>query len=71
MKLHRTCDGMQRRDMLKAGVLSIGGLTLSNYMQMVSCRAGTGRPRGPGNLYRIARWPIAFGHIRYETGRGK
>ena len=23
MKLHRTCDGMQRRDMLKAGVLSL------------------------------------------------
>ena len=34
MKRHRTCDGMQRRDMLKAGVLSLGGLTLSNYMQM-------------------------------------
>ncbi len=34
MKLHRTCDGMKRRDMLKAGTLSIGGLTLGNYMRM-------------------------------------
>ncbi len=34
MKLHRTCDGMKRRDMLKAGVLTAGGLTLSNYLQM-------------------------------------
>jgi len=34
MKLHRTCDGIQRRDMLKAGTLSLGGLTLGNYMRM-------------------------------------
>ena len=34
MKIHRTCDGMKRRDMLKAGTLSIGGLTLGNYMRM-------------------------------------
>ncbi len=34
MKLHRTCDGIKRRDMLKAGALSVGGLTLANYMRM-------------------------------------
>lgn len=31
---HRTCDGVTRRDMLKAGSLTVGGLTLANYMQM-------------------------------------
>ena len=34
MNLHRTCDGMKRRDMLKAGVLTAGGLTLANYTRM-------------------------------------
>ncbi|TWU26326.1 hypothetical protein Pla52o_01790 [Novipirellula galeiformis] len=36
MEIHSTCDGMQRRDMLKAGVLSLGGFTLANYMRMAS-----------------------------------
>ncbi len=36
MKMHKTCDGVKRRDMLKAGVLTAGGLTLSNYMQMAA-----------------------------------
>jgi hypothetical protein len=34
MNLHRTCDGVKRRDMLKAGCLSLGGLSLSGYMRM-------------------------------------
>ena len=34
MTIHRTCDGLRRRDMLKAGALTVGGLTLSQYMQM-------------------------------------
>ena len=34
MTTHRTCDGMKRRDMLKAGTLSLGGLTLSSYLRM-------------------------------------
>lgn len=34
MQIHRTCDGVRRRDMLKAGALTVGGLTLSQYMQM-------------------------------------
>ncbi|TWT82909.1 hypothetical protein CA13_43720 [Planctomycetes bacterium CA13] len=36
MKFHSTCDGVRRRDMLKAGVLTVGGLSLSNYMQMAN-----------------------------------
>ncbi|QDT02459.1 hypothetical protein K227x_08360 [Rubripirellula lacrimiformis] len=34
MKFNRTCDGVSRRDMLRAGTLSIGGLSLSGYMKM-------------------------------------
>ncbi len=34
MEIHRTCDGVRRRDMLKAGALTVGGLTLSQYLQM-------------------------------------
>ena len=34
MAIHRTCDGIKRRDMLKAGTLTVGGLTLANYMRM-------------------------------------
>ena len=60
MKLHRTCDGMKRRDMLKAGVLTAGGLTLSNYLQMAKAgQLSRGRadraifielPGGPSHL---------------------
>ena len=60
MKLHRTCDGMKRRDMLKAGVLTAGGLTLSNYLQMAEAgQLSSGRadraifielPGGPSHL---------------------
>ena len=34
MAIHRTCDGVKRRDFLKAGALGLGGLNLANYMQM-------------------------------------
>ena len=34
MQIHQTCDGVRRRDMLKFGALTVGGLTLSQYMQM-------------------------------------
>lgn len=34
MAIHQTCDGVRRRDFLKAGVLGAGGLTLSSYLQM-------------------------------------
>jgi hypothetical protein len=34
MSIHRNCDGMLRRDCLKAGVLGAGGLTLSSYFRM-------------------------------------
>ena len=60
MKLHRTCDGMKRRDMLKAGVLTAGGLTLSNYNRLAQAgQIESGRaeraifvelPGGPSHL---------------------
>lgn len=31
---HRTCDGLVRRDLLKAGVLGTGGLTLAGYLRL-------------------------------------
>lgn len=36
MTLHRTCDGIQRRDMLRAGALTLGGLTLAQYSRLAS-----------------------------------
>ncbi len=36
MKLHTTCDGVRRRDLLKAGCLGLGGLTLAQYNQLAS-----------------------------------
>ncbi|MFY9254256.1 MAG: DUF1501 domain-containing protein [Fuerstiella sp.] len=36
MAFFRTCDGVGRRDFLRAGVAGGAGLTLANYMQMAS-----------------------------------
>ncbi len=36
MTTHRTCDGLLRRDMLKAGVLGTSGLTLASYLRLAS-----------------------------------
>ena len=36
MATNRTCDGMVRRDMLKAGMLGGTGLTLASYLRMAS-----------------------------------
>lgn len=34
MTIHRTCDGLRRRDLLRAGALGMGGLTLGSYLRM-------------------------------------
>ncbi len=36
MSLHRTCDGLRRRDLLKVGCLSVGGLTLAGYNRLAA-----------------------------------
>ncbi|WP_164102376.1 DUF1501 domain-containing protein [Candidatus Laterigemmans baculatus] len=34
MTVNRTCDGLRRRDLLRAGALGVGGLSLSGYLRM-------------------------------------
>ena len=34
MTINRTCDGIKRRDMLRAGALTLGGLTLAQYTNL-------------------------------------
>lgn len=36
MALHFTCDGMQRRDFLKAGALGLGAFSLGSFLRMAS-----------------------------------
>ncbi|OYP31026.1 DUF1501 domain-containing protein [Rhodopirellula sp. MGV] len=36
MKFHQTCDGVSRRDLLKIGSLSIGGLTMAGYDRLAA-----------------------------------
>lgn len=60
MALHKTCDGMQRRDFLKVGALGTAGLTMSQYLRMAEAgqtREGAAKaaifinlPGGPTHL---------------------
>ncbi|MEO1524345.1 MAG: DUF1501 domain-containing protein [Planctomycetota bacterium] len=36
MTIHQTCDGARRRDLLKIGALSIGGLTMAGYEKLAA-----------------------------------
>ncbi|MBI1346516.1 DUF1501 domain-containing protein [bacterium] len=42
MALHRTCDGVRRRDFLKVGALGGTALSLSNYLQLEAAGAVSG-----------------------------
>lgn len=42
MAVHRTCDGMQRRDFLRVGVLGASSVTLANYLQWSQAAEVTG-----------------------------
>ena len=42
MTTHKTCDGARRRDLLKIGALSIGGLTMAGYEKLAA--AGQVKP---------------------------
>jgi hypothetical protein len=35
MAMHKTCDGIKRRDFIRVGALGVGGLTLANYLRLV------------------------------------
>jgi len=45
MAIHRTCDGVQRRDFLKAGVLGGLGINLASYLQLASAGEVTGKAK--------------------------
>lgn len=74
MQLNRTCDGVKRRDMLKIGSLSFGGLTLPNYLAMANNGQATqGRadraifielPGGPSHIDTFDLKPNAPSEIR-------
>ncbi len=64
MVLHRTCDGVGRRDFLRAGAAGAAGLTLASYLQMA--QAGTRCVPGQsesGNLCESEWWPLASGYV--------
>lgn len=44
MANNRTCDGMVRRDVLRAGLLGIGGLTLVDHLRLDAAGAIAARP---------------------------
>ena len=44
MAIHRTCDGLQRRDFLRMAAIGGTGLTLANYLKMA--QAGDVKPSG-------------------------
>lgn len=74
MSNHRTCDGMLRRDCLKAGLLGAGGLSLANYLQLAEAgeirNAKADRaifielPGGPSHLDTFDPKPEAPDNIR-------
>lgn len=74
MKFNRTCDGVTRRDMLRVGTLSVGGLSLAGYTKMVDAgQVAPGRatraifielPGGPSHLDTFDMKPNGPSEIR-------
>jgi Protein of unknown function (DUF1501) len=74
MRFHTTCDGFRRRDMLKAGCIGFGGLTLSQYARLSHAgQVNTNRaqraifielPGGPSHLDTFDLKPDAPDNIR-------
>lgn len=74
MTQHRTCDGMLRRDCLRAGALGVGGLTLSSFLRLAEAgevAAGKAQqaifielPGGPSHLDTFDLKPNAPDNIR-------
>src|SRR5262245_23666963 len=40
---HRTCDGVSRRDFLRAGALAVGGVTLADFLRTKTLAAQSGK----------------------------
>jgi hypothetical protein len=51
MAIHKTCDGVKRRDFLKVGVLGGTGLTLANYLQLVADDQVSEQARGKSAIF--------------------
>lgn len=74
MAIHRTCDGIQRRDFLRAGALGAVGLTLPNYLrwaaagQIAESKAKAAifinLPGGPSHLDTFDMKPQATAEVR-------
>lgn len=74
MKFNRTCDGVTRRDMIRVGTLSIGGLSLAGYAKLVDAgQVAPGRatraifielPGGPSHLDSFDMKPSGPSEIR-------
>jgi Protein of unknown function (DUF1501) len=72
--LHRTCDGVSRRDALRVGTLTFGGLSLAGYCRMAAAgEIASGRadraifidlPGGPSHLDSFDPKPDAPAEIR-------
>lgn len=63
MRIHKTCDGVKRRDFLKVGVLGGTGLTLANYLQLVEAGDVAEQSRDVRHLRKLAWRSIAHGHV--------
>ncbi|MEM6470329.1 MAG: DUF1501 domain-containing protein [Planctomycetota bacterium] len=62
MTMHRTCDGLRRRDMLKIGSLSVGGLTLAGYQRLAAAGQVT-----PGHAQRAIFIELPGGPSHIDT----
>ncbi|MAG92588.1 MAG: hypothetical protein CMJ48_02380 [Planctomycetaceae bacterium] len=57
MPIHRTCDGVKRRDFLKVGALGGAGLTLSNYLRLTAADEVKSGPVKAGIFIHLAGGP--------------
>ncbi len=51
MRIHKTCDGVKRRDFLKVGVAGGAGLTLANYLRMAEAGEIAEKSRGMSAIF--------------------
>ncbi|MBC8355039.1 MAG: DUF1501 domain-containing protein [Planctomycetes bacterium] len=51
MRIHKTCDGVKRRDFLKVGVAGGAGLTLANYLRLAEAGEIAEKSRGMSAIF--------------------
>ena len=51
MRVHKTCDGVKRRDFMKVGVLGGAGLTLANYLRLAEAGEIAEKSRGMSAIF--------------------